>query len=89
MRVRDIDFRKSVFTVLPNGTRIIDNASSSLPLRLWRDLEEYGVSAKADLNYDFKFFGSNSNKLKIGFAYNNKSRDFGTDVFQLDIKDLH
>lgn len=86
VRVRDIDFRKTVFTLLPNGTRIIDNASSSLPLRLWRDLEEYGVSAKADLNYDFKFFGSNSNKLKIGFAYNNKSRDFGTDVFSIGYK---
>ena len=56
VRVRDIDFRKSVFNVLNNGNRIIDNSSTALPLRLWRDLEEYGVSAKADLKYDFKLF---------------------------------
>ena len=49
VRVRDIDFRKSVFNVLNNGNKIIDNSSTALPLRLWRDLEEYGVSAKADL----------------------------------------
>ncbi len=83
VKVRDIDFRKSVFNVLPNGARIIDNASSALPLRLWRDLEEYGLSAKADLKYSFNFFGSEGNNLKVGFAYNNKSRDFGTDVFSI------
>ena len=83
VRVRDIDFRKSVFNVLSNGNRIIDNSSSALPLRLWRDLEEYGISAKADLKYSFNLFGSEGNNLKIGFAYNNKSRDFGTDVFSI------
>lgn len=83
VRVRDIDFRKSVFNVLNNGNRIIDNSSSALPLRLWRDLEEYGVSAKADLKYDFKLFGKAGNKLKIGVAYNTKDREFGTDLFSI------
>jgi len=83
VRVRDIDFRKSVFNVLNNGNRIIDNSSTALPLRLWRDLEEYGVSAKADLKYDFKLFGKAGNKLKIGVAYNTKDREFGTDLFSI------
>ena len=83
VRVRDIDFRKSVFNVLNNGNRIIDNSSTALPLRLWRDLEEYGVSAKADLKYDFKLFGKAGNKLKIGVAYNTKDRKFGTDLFSI------
>ena len=86
VRVRDIDFRKSVFNVLPNGSRIIDNSSSALPLRLWRDLEEYGISAKADLRLDFNLFGEDSNKLKLGFAYNERSRDFGTDMFSIGYK---
>ena len=83
VRVRDIDFRKSVFNVLNNGNKIIDNSSTALPLRLWRDLEEYGVSAKADLKYDFKLFGKAGNKLKIGVAYNTKDREFGTDLFSI------
>ncbi len=83
VRVRDIDFRKSVFNVLNNGNKIIDNSSTALPLRLWRDLEEYGVSAKADLKYDFKLFGKAVNKLKIGVAYNTKDREFGTDLFSI------
>lgn len=83
VRVRDIDFRKTVFNVLSDGTRIIDNSASALPLRLWRDLEEYGVSARADLKYDFNLFGSEGNKLKVGAAYNSKDRDFGTDLFSI------
>lgn len=81
--VRDIDFRKSVFNVLPNGNRIIDNSSTALPLRLWRDLEEYGISAKADIKYDFSLFGNEGNKLKLGVAYNKKDREFGTDLFSI------
>lgn len=83
VNVRDIDFRKSVFNVLPNGNRIIDNSSTALPLRLWRDLEEYGLSANADLKYDFQLFGKDGNKLKLGVAYNNKDREFGTDLFSI------
>ena len=83
VRVRDIDFRKAVFNVISEDIRIIDNASSALPLRLWRDLEEFGLSAKADLKYNFNLFGSEGNNLKVGFAYNNKSRDFGTDLFSI------
>jgi outer membrane receptor protein involved in Fe transport len=83
VRVRDIDFRKTVFNVLSDGTRIIDNSASALPLRLWRDLEEYGVSARADLKYDFNLFGSEGNKLKVGAAFNSKDREFGTDLFSI------
>lgn len=83
VRVRDIDFRKSVFNVLNNGNKIIDNSSTALPLRLWRNLEEYGVSAKADIKYDFKLFGREANKLKVGVAYNTKDREFGTDLFSI------
>ena len=85
VEVRDIDFRKTVFNQLENGTRLIDNSVSSLPQRLWRDLQETALSGKVDMKYDYSVGGS-SGQLKIGGAYLNKVRDFGTDFFTIGFR---
>jgi len=85
VEVRDIDFRKTVFNQLENGTRLIDNSVSSLPQRLWRDLDELALSGRFDIKYDYTF-GKSTSQLKIGAAYLNKNRDFGTDFFTIGFR---
>src|SRR6056300_1196313 len=85
VEVRDIDFRKTVFNQLENGTRLIDNSVSSLPQRLWRDLDESALSGRMDIKYDYTF-GKSTSQLKIGAAYLNKNRDFGTDFFTIGFR---
>lgn len=85
VEVRDIDFRKTVFNQLDNGTRLIDNSVSSLPQRLWRDLEEHALSGRVDLKYDYAL-GNVQSQLKVGASYLNKNRDFGTDFFTIGFR---
>ena len=78
--VKDLDFRKAVFNELPNGTRLIDNASTPFPERLWRNLDETSLSGKLDVKYDFNL-GENQSQIKIGAAILTKDRSFTTDRF--------
>ena len=83
--VQDLDFRKTVFNQLSNGTLLIDNSATAFPERLWRSLDETGLSGKFNLEYDFKL-GDFDSKLKAGGAYLFKSREFATDRFQIGYK---
>ena len=80
--VQDLDFRKTVFNQLSNGTLLIDNSATAFPERLWRNLDETGLSGKFNFEYDFKL-GDFDSKLKAGGAYLFKSREFTTDRFQI------
>ena len=85
VQVRDIDFRKTVFNQLENGTRLIDNSVSSLPQRLWRDLDETALSGRMDVTLDYST-GKAESQLKFGAAFLNKKRAFGTDFFTVGFR---
>lgn len=83
--VKDLDFRKTVFNQLSNGNLLIDNSATAFPERLWRNLDETGISGKINIEYDFSL-GNYESKLKMGGAYLMKSREFTTDRFQIGYK---
>ena len=83
--VKDLDFRKTVFNQLSNGNLLIDNSATAFPERLWRNLDETGISGKLNVEYDFSL-GEFESKLKLGGAYLMKSREFTTDRFQIGYK---
>lgn len=87
VEVRDLDFRKTVFNILSNGKRVLDNSVTQLPTRLWRNLEETSFSGRADLKYELKT-GQTKSQIKIGASYLSKDRDFTTDSFQIGYKGL-
>lgn len=52
------------------------------PERIWRFLEEYNIGGKADVTRKYKFRGDDA-KLKFGYSYNFKNRDFNIQNFQI------
>ncbi len=53
--------------------------------RLYRDLMEVSLNAKADMSWKFKQWGGLESKLKGGIAYSYKNRDFS--VLQYDFRE--
>jgi outer membrane receptor protein involved in Fe transport len=81
-RVYDKDFRKTVFEKI--GEVYLFNASTTtLPQRLWRDLEEDAINGKTSMAFDFKD-EKLSGKIKAGLFYTYKQRFFDTSNYTID-----
>ncbi len=81
-RVYDKDFRKTVFEKV-GDTYLFNAATTQLPSRLWRDLEENSLSAKTAIEYDFER-KNYTGKIKAGLFYTAKERFFDTSNYTID-----
>lgn len=83
-KVYDKDFKKTIFETNRNGDYyVISPATTQVPQRLWRTLDEDAISGKLDLTYSFE--GSSvSGNLLTGLSYTRKERAFSTDNYSID-----
>ena len=86
VKVYDKDFKKTVFEIAPNGNKLISPNTTNNPTRVWRDLNEYALSSKIQLNINFNKLIEG--KIKIGGALTIKDREFGTDNYQIAYRGL-
>lgn len=56
---------------------------AGLPMRIWRNLEEYNVASKGDLTKELKINGKDA-KVKAGASATFKNRDFNIQSFQIN-----
>lgn len=81
-RVYDKDFRKTVFEQV-GDTYLFNAATTQLPSRLWRDLEENALSSKAAVEYDYES-EKITGKIKAGLFFTAKERFFDTSNYTID-----
>jgi len=83
-RVYDKDFKKTVFE--RSGDVLLFNAATTqLPSRLWRTLEEDALSGNTLFTYTFDFNGFQS-KVKTGFSFTSKDRSFQTSNYDIEFR---
>lgn len=75
--IEDPDIRFTRFR-LPTNTI---STEVGLPVRIWRNLEEYNIAGKLDVTRNLQAFTREA-KLKMGGAYTFKFRDFEIQSFQ-------
>ena len=80
--IKDLDFRKTVFNKISEITYLIDQSTTQLPQRLWRNLDEKSISSRIDFDLNYTLFDSQS-KLKFGAFSTEKNREFGTNNYQI------
>ena len=81
-RVYDKDFRKTVFEKVGEAY-LFNAATTTLPQRLWRDLEEDAINGKTSIAFDFTN-EKLSGKIKAGLFYTYKQRSFDTSNYNID-----
>ena len=82
-KVYDKDFRTTLFETDQDQSyfQISPNVTSS-PSRAWRDLEEEGLVAKLDLEFDVNI-NSLKGKVNLGTSYIEKERDYNGKSFDI------
>jgi outer membrane receptor protein involved in Fe transport len=80
-RVYDKDFRKTVFEK-SGELYLINAATTTLPTRLWRDLEENALNGKTGFTFDF-INEKLSGKINAGLFYTYKEREFDTSNYSI------
>ena len=76
------DLRYFANSVVNQTAFSINAAEYDLPYHFWRTLADEEYQGRIDLTIPFAQSGSKSNKVKIGGAYRNKTREFREERFQ-------
>lgn len=84
--MEDPDIRFTRYEVRDNGVLSI-STESGFPERIWRDLNEFNVSGKLDLERDLKAFKRDAS-LKFGLSNNFKMRDYVIRNFALNVRNV-
>ncbi len=64
------------------------STESGFPERIWRDLNEFNISAMIQTSYTFKSFGRKS-KINLGGSHTYKQRDFIIRSFAINIRNIN
>lgn len=81
-RINDPDIRETAFTLGNQGEPTFSAGAGGFPSRTWRDMSEINLVAKADIRRDYQLF-SDPAKLKVGFNYSYKERDYEIRAFNM------
>ena len=81
---KDKDIRVTPFRVDDGGFQI-EPSESGDPLRIWRNLNEVSYVGKVDMEYKYELFTREA-KVKGGFYYSNKNRDYYIESFLVKVK---
>ncbi|OIP00256.1 MAG: hypothetical protein AUJ97_07995, partial [Bacteroidetes bacterium CG2_30_32_10] len=73
---REPDLRQTFYTVNANNVYTMDGGQGGGVNRTYRNLEERNLNSKADLTKNIKQWSGLESKIKLGFNYVYKQRDF-------------
>ncbi|MCB0400801.1 MAG: carboxypeptidase-like regulatory domain-containing protein [Flavobacteriales bacterium] len=83
---KEPDMRQTIYSVKDDGTYTLAFGEGALVNRIWRNLEETNLNAKADLKWEFNQWSGLKSSIKTGIYYLYKNRSF--DVVEYNFRNV-
>ena len=86
--IKDKDLRSTPLMVMGDGTYTLNRTSPQVDPRLWRGLDEFVISGRADIKKSFEIQKDQKSFVSSGLSFVNKSRDFSLTNYTLTFNDV-